>query len=379
MEEKHSRIYASIDLDAVEKNFTNMHKNLTPGTQMIAVVKADAYGHGAVPIARLMEEKDYIWGFAVATVEEAVELRERHIYKPILILGYVFPEDYDTLVAWDIRTAVFTVPMAKALSEAAAKAGKECAIHIALDTGMTRIGFRHPKESAVSIAEICQLPNLKVEGMFTHFARADEADLSATTMQLALFEETADILQNMGISIPLMHVNNSAGILWNRCGDFQAVRPGITIYGIAPSGEVVNPGVALHPVMSLISHVSHVKEVEPGIPVSYGGTFVTSRPVTKIATIPVGYADGYPRSLSNQADVLIRGKRARICGRVCMDQFMVDVTDIPDVAVGDPVTLLGKDGREQILVEELSALSGRFPYEFVCCISKRVPRVYKKE
>lgn len=379
MGEKHSRIYASIDLDAVEKNFANMYQNLTPGTQMIAVVKADAYGHGAVKIARLMEPKAYIWGFAVATVEEAVELRDHQIQKPILILGYVFPEDYDTLVKLDIRPAVFTLSMARELSAAAHRAGKEFSIHIALDTGMTRIGFRHPKESAASIAEICQLPNLKLEGIFTHFARADEENLSITAGQLALYEETVQLLAEMGIQIPLMHVNNSAGILWNRNGDLQAVRPGITIYGIAPSDEVVNPGVTLHPVMSLISHVSHVKKVEAGIPVSYGGTFVTSRSMTRIATIPVGYADGYPRSLSNQGEVLIHGKRAKIIGRVCMDQFMVDVTDISDVQVGDRVTLLGVDGKDRIAVEELSKISGRFPYEFVCCISKRVPRIYKKE
>ena len=225
--------------------------------------------------------------------------------------------------------------------------------------------------------QISQLPNLKIEGMFTHFARADEADLSYAKQQYETYQEFVNIMEKAGIEIPIKHCNNSAGILWHRDGDLDAVRPGITIYGVYPSDEVVNPGVELKSVMGLKSHISHIKEVEKGIPVSYGGTFVTTRDMTKIATIPVGYADGYPRALSNKGSVLIHGQRAKILGRVCMDQFMVDVTEIPDVQTGDEVTLMGKDGDDCISVEELSDLSGRFPYEFLCCISKRVPRVYR--
>lgn len=377
MIKKHDRVYASIDLNAVEINFENMRNNLTPGTKMIAVVKADAYGHGAVPIARMMQKKDYIWGFAVATVEEAEELRTNGIRKPILILGYVFPEDYETLVKKDIRPAVFTLKMAEALSHAAEKYNRVLPIHLAVDTGMTRIGFRHPKESLEEIIQISQLPSIKIEGMFTHFARADEADLSFAKQQYETYQEFVNLMEKAGIEIPVKHCNNSAGILWHREGDLDAVRPGITIYGVYPSDEVVNPGVELKSVMGLRSHISHIKEVEKGIPVSYGGTFVTTRDMTKIATIPVGYADGYPRALSNKGSVLIHGQRAKILGRVCMDQFMVDVTEIPDVQTGDEVTLMGKDGDDCISVEELSDLSGRFPYEFLCCISKRVPRVYR--
>ena len=335
MIKKHDRVYASIDLNAVEENFENMRNNLTPGVKMIAVVKADAYGHGAVPIARMMQKKDYIWGFAVATVEEAEELRANGIRKPVLILGYVFPEDYETLVKKDIRPAVFTLPMAKELSHAAEKFNRILPIHLAVDTGMTRIGFRHPKESLEEIIQISQLSNIKIEGIFTHFARADEADLSFAKTQYETYQEFVKLIEEAGINIPIKHCNNSAGILWHREGDLDAVRPGITIYGVYPSDDVVNPGVELKPVMGLKSHISYIKEVEKGIPVSYGGTFVTTRDTTKIATIPVGYADGYPRGLSNKGSVLIHGQRVNILGRVCMDQFMVDVTEIPDVHIGD--------------------------------------------
>lgn len=378
MEKKYDRVYASVDLDAVEANFIQMKENLTPGTRMIAVVKADGYGHGAVPIAQMMEPKDYIWGFAVATAEEGHKLRQAGIKKPILILGYTFPEDYEMLVDEEIQPAVFCLETARQLSKVAAAKNRKLKIQLAVDTGMTRIGFRDTQEYLENLIHISQLPNLIIEGMFTHFARADEADLTSAREQFERYQEFLQIAKEAGVSIPLRHCNNSAGILWHREGDLDAVRPGITIYGIAPSEEAVNPGVELTPVMELVSHVSHVKWVEAGVPVSYGGTYVTEKK-TCIATIPVGYADGYPRSLSNRGEVLIHGKRARILGRVCMDQFMVDVTEIPQVKQGDPVVLMGRDGEEQITVEELSHRSGRFPYEFVCCISKRVPRIYKRK
>lgn len=377
MMKRHDRIYASIDLDAVETNFENMREKLTPGTRMIAVVKADAYGHGAVKIAQLVQKQEYIWGFATATVEEAVQLRENGIRKPLLILGYVFPENYKTLVKMDIRPAVFSLEMAKALSDTAGQFHRTLPIHLVADTGMTRIGYRDPEKDLEEIIHISKLPNVKIEGMFTHFARADEADLTSARTQFIRFQQFLDRIEQAGIQIPLRHCNNSAGILWHRDGDLEAVRPGISIYGVYPSEEVVKNDVRLSPVMELKSHISYVKDVGPGVPVSYGGTFVTVRENTRVATIPVGYADGYPRSLSNKGSVLIRGKRAPIIGRVCMDQFMADVTDIPEAKAADEVTLLGQDGQDEIRVEELSALSGRFPYEFLCCISKRVPRIYK--
>lgn len=377
--EKYRRICAFIDLDAVEYNFEQMRQALTPGIQMIAVVKADAYGHGAVPIAALMEPKEYIWGFAVATTEEALRLRRHGIRKPILILGYVFPEDYPLLAEYEIRPAVFTLQMAEELSQAAQDAGKILPVHLAVDTGMTRIGFRNARESLADMVHISKMPGLFVEGIFTHFARADEQDVQWARKQYAEFSEYLRLLEQEGIRIPVRHCNNSAGILWHREGDLDAVRPGITIYGVYPSGEVIRNGVSLKPVMRLVSHISHIKEVEAGVPVSYGGTWVTTREKTRIATVPAGYADGVSRGLSNRGSVLIAGRRAPVLGRICMDQFMVDVTDIPEARLHDPVTLLGRDGREEIAVEELSELSGRFPYEYLCCVSGRVPRVYIKD
>lgn len=374
---KHERVYASIDLGALESNLQHMYENLSSGTKMIAVVKADAYGHGAVQVATFVKDKDYIWGFAVATIEEAEELRMHGIEKPILILGYVFPEDYDRLVKNDIRPSVFSYDMALKINKVAEQYQKTVPIHLALDTGMTRIGLRNPEKSIDEIVNINGLNNIRIEGAFTHFARADEEDLTSAKNQFDIFKEFISVMEEKGIHIPMKHCNNSAGILWNREGDLQAVRPGITMYGIYPSDEMYQVGVELTPVMGLHSHISYVKDVEAGVPVSYGGTYVTSKENTRIATVPVGYADGYPRGLSNKASVLIHGKRAPIIGRVCMDQFMVDVTDIPKAKQGDKVTLLGKNGEEIIMVEELSKISGRFPYEFVCCISKRVPRVYQ--
>lgn len=374
MDPENERVEAVIDLGAVKKNFENMKKNLREGVRMIAVVKTDAYGHGAVEVAHLVEDYDYIWGFAVATAEEALELRRANVRKPILILGYVFSEDYDMLVREDIRPAVFKLSMAKALSDAAVRAGKTIRVFFAVDTGMSRIGFSVNSRAADEAAEIACLPFLEIEGIFTHFARADETDKEPARRQAEKFDTFVKMLEERSVDIPLKSVSNSAGILEMPEYHYDLVRAGITIYGIYPSDEVSRETVKLYPAMSLVSHISYIKEVESGTAVSYGGTFVTERP-TRIATVPVGYGDGYPRSLSGKGSVLIRGKRAPILGRICMDQFMVDVTDI-EAEEGDRVTLLGKDGDEQISVEELSGLSGRFPYEFTCCISKRVPRRY---
>ena len=373
---RHSRVYARINLDAVEENFCRMRENIGKETKMIAVVKTDDYGHGALPIARLVEPYDYIWGFAVATVEEAVELREHGIHKPILILGFTFSEDYEMIAQQELRPAVFKLSMAKELSRAALHSKKKIMIHLALDTGMTRIGFADNEESIEIIREITALPGLEIEGMFTHFARADETDKENAREQLRRYLAFARALERAGISVPLKHCSNSAGILELPEANLDAVRAGITIYGIYPSDEMDRDNVKLHPVMELKSHIAYIKTVEAGVAVSYGGTFVTDHP-TRIATIPVGYGDGYPRSLSNAGYVLIHGKRARILGRVCMDQFMVDVTDIPAGEL-DEVTLLGRDEGAELSVDTLGALSGRFPYEFVCDIGKRVPRIFVK-
>lgn len=374
---KHRRIYAEIDLDAIEENIEHMKANIAPSTEIIAVIKADGYGHGAVPIARMIEEKDYLWGFAVATAQEAYELREHRIHKPILILGYTFEEEYETFVKQKIRPVVFQYEMAKAMSDAAVKLGGTITVHLAVDTGMTRIGFPDRRESLEVIQKIQALPGLEIEGVFTHFARADEADKSAALGQLKRYLGFVEMLRKEGVYIPLEHCSNSAGILEIPQANLDAVRAGIAMYGIYPSGEVSRLPVHLKPAMSLKSHIVYMKDVEPGVAVSYGGTYVTKR-TTRIATIPVGYGDGYPRSLSNLGYVLIHGKRAPILGRVCMDQFMVDVTDIPEARELDEVVLMGSSQDAFLGVEELGELSGRFPYEFVCCIGKRVPRIYKR-
>ena len=376
--EKYSRVKALISLDAVEYNFEQMKKNIKEGTKIVAVIKADAYGHGAVPIARMIQEYDYIWGFATATAQEALQLRRAGIRKPVLVIGLVFEEYYEKLVENEIRMAVCDYETARKFDEAAKKKGKKGLIHLAVDTGMTRIGFKDDKECLEEIRCIYELSDVRIEGLFTHFARADEYDRSPAMVQLKRYLDFAELLEKNGIHIPLHHCSNSAGIIRVPEANLDMVRAGITIYGIYPSDEVEKDIVKLKPVMELKSHVSYVKDVQPDTEVSYGGTFVTSRP-TRMATIPVGYADGYPRQLSDKGWVLIHGKKAPICGRVCMDQFMVDVTEISDVKTGDEVTLLGRDGDEFISADTLGDLSGRFSYEFVCDINKRVPRIYLKD
>ena len=368
------RVEAEIDLGAIRDNFAAMRGRLRDDTKMIAVVKTDAYGHGAVRIAEMMEPEAYIWGFAVATTEEAVELRRAGIRKPILCLGFVFPQDYDLLVRLQIRPATFKLSMARQLSEAASRAGMILPVHLAVDTGMGRIGFQVCEEDADEAAEIAKLSNLKVEGLFTHFARADERDKDYTQEQFRKYCRFEQMLEERGVSIPLRHAANSASIMELPGTHLDAVRAGITIYGIYPSDEVDRNLMPMKPAMSLISHICYIKKVPAGTSISYGGTVVTERE-SRIATIPVGYGDGYPRSLSNKGSVLIRGRRAPIVGRVCMDQFMVDVTEI-EAEEFDRVTLLGQDGKDAVTADELGRLSGRFPYELVCDISKRVPRVY---
>lgn len=372
---KYGRVWAEIDLDAIAENYQAMRENICEETKMVAVVKTDGYGHGAVPIAKRLEPLDYIWGFAVAVAEEAYELRENGIRKPILILGYTFAEDYERMAKEQIRPAVFKYDMAEQMSEAALAAGRKLSIHLALDTGMTRIGFSDTEESVQEILKIQALPGIRIEGMFTHFARADELDKSHAREQARRYIRFSEMLEAAGIRIPLKHCSNSAAILEMPEVNMDLVRSGITGYGIYPSDEVSREGISLRPAMSLKSHIVYIKEVEAGVPVSYGGTYVTEKK-TRIATIPVGYGDGYPRSLSNKGWVLIHGKKAPILGRVCMDQFMADVTEIPEARELDEAVLMGESEGSFLGVDELGRLSGRFPYEFVCDIGKRVPRVY---
>lgn len=372
-----NRIYAKIDLDAARHNLNAVYKLIKPDTKVIAVIKTDGYGHGAIPIATELEPVEYLYGFAVATAEEALQLRRHGIQKPILILGYVFPEHYPQLIEQEIRLTVFTQEMAEQLAKDAQKLNKDVLIHIKIDTGMNRIGMQAKEESVKIIAQIASLPHIIPEGIFTHFARADEADKSAANEQLIQFEQMIKMTEAAGIHIPYRHCANSAGIIDLPQTHMDLVRAGIILYGLWPSEEVQKERIYLQPVLELLSHVAYVKQLEAGKSISYGGTYTTKKTQT-IATIPAGYGDGYPRSLSNQGYVLIHGKKAPIVGRVCMDQFMVDVTDIPQVKTGDKVVLVGKDGEEVITLETLAQLSGRFHYEFTCCLSKRIPRVYYK-
>ena len=370
---KYSRIRADIDLDAVLYNFENMKANIRPGCKITAVIKADGYGHGSVQIAELMEPYDYMWGFAVAAADEAFRLRRAGIRKPIMLLGYTFDEFYEDLIRENVRICVFDYDTAAKVSDAAFTAKKKAIIHIALDTGMSRIGFRDNDASVAEIVKIAKLPNIEIEGLFTHFARADEVSIDPAVRQLERYNAFAEKVEKAGVDIPIHHVSNSAGIIRLREANKDMVRAGITVYGLMPSADVETDIVPLKPVMSLVSHISYVKNIEAGDEVSYGGTFKAEKTM-RVATIPVGYADGYPRMLSGKGYVLIKGRKAPILGRVCMDQFMVDVTDIEGVTRGDEVVLLGKQGDERITAEELGDISGRFNYELVCDISKRVPR-----
>lgn len=374
----YSRVCARIDLDAVEYNLDKMRENLKEGTKMMGVIKTDGYGHGAVQIGRIEEKKEYIWGYAVATLDEAVLLKKNGLKKPVLVLGCIFPDQRDEMLRHEIRMTCYTEEMAEDVSRRAAELGCNAYIYVKLDTGMSRLGFLINEESAAMIQRIAKLPNLVMEGMYTHFAKADELDKSFTKQQMEDYLWMKRTLEERGVVFDYYHCSNSAGIIDVPEANMDLVRAGISTYGLYPSSEVKKDNVPLKPVMELVSHAAHVKWVEAGRPVSYGGTYITEKP-TKIVTVPVGYGDGYPRSLSNKGYVLIHGKKAPIIGRVCMDQFMVDATDIDEVKFGDEIVLVGQSGGEVLSVETLSELSGRFNYEFVCDIGKRVPRQFLKE
>lgn len=368
------RTQAQIDLDAIEYNFNQVRNKLPQNVKVLCVVKANAYGHGAVEISKLLDDKcDF---FGVACVEEAVELKKEGITKPVLILGYVSPELYSTVVENDIRIPIFSYDDAVLLSKEAERLNKTALFHFCIDTGMSRIGFQVNEESADICKKIIGLPAIKAEGLFSHFATADETDLTKALAQQKLFKAFIEMLDEREIEIPIKHINNSAGIM-NFSDRFDMCRMGIITYGLYPSEEVDKNLLSIKPVMTWKTKISHIKTLEKGREISYGGTYVTKEPRV-IATIPVGYADGYPRCLSNLGRVIINGKYAPIVGRVCMDQFMVDVTDIPDASVGCDVILIGKSGEAELSMEEVSNAAHSFNYELPCVITRRVPRTYYK-
>ncbi len=370
---QYTRVYAPIDLDAVVYNMESMKRNLEPGTGMIGVVKADGYGHGCVPVAKAIDP--YVEGYAAATLEEALTLRRHGIRKWILILGVTSPSRYEAMLDADIYPAVFTMEQAEPLSRLAVSRGTKAKVHLAVDTGMSRIGMAADETGADLAARIATLPGIQAEGMFTHFARADETDKTSVNSQFSCYLHFAELLRQRGVEIPIKHCSNSAAIVDLPHMGLDMVRAGISIYGLYPSDEVEKGAVSLRPAMGLKSFVAYVKDIQPGQAVSYGGTFVADRPM-RIATVPVGYGDGYPRNLSGKGYVLICGQKAPILGRICMDQFMADVTGIEGVETDTEVTLLGRDGDQEITVEDLARLGGGFHYEIICDIGKRIPRVY---
>ncbi len=359
-----------IDLDAIRHNIRAVHERA--GVPVMAIIKADAYGHGAVEIARHIDGDCAFFG--VSSILEALELRQAGIEKPILILGYTPVAAFPEAIRQSIRPAIFRYEDALALSQAAMALGMTAKFHIAVDTGMSRIGFQVTPEEADICARIAALPNVEAEGLFSHLATADCADLTRARHQAALFDQFDEMLHSRGVTIRLRHLDNSAGVMNFHC-KYELVRSGIVTYGMYPSTEVDPSVLDLRPALRWESRITHLKTLEPGREIGYGGTYTTTRP-TRVATVPVGYADGYRRNLSGRFYVLIRGKKAPILGRICMDQMMVDVTEIPDAALNDTVVLVGKSGDLNISVEEIAAQGDSFNYEFVCGISRRVPRVY---
>ena len=370
---KFDNTYVSIDLDRISGNFRAIREKA--GVPVMAIIKADAYGHGAIQIARHLQGECGFFG--VSSMLEAMELRQAGVDTPILVLGHTRTAAFAEAVRENIRPTIYRYEDALALSEEGVRQGKQVPFHFAVDTGMGRLGFQATEADADICAKIAALPNLETEGLFSHFATADCADLSRAREQAQLFDRFDKMLKDRGVSVKIRHLDNSAGLM-NFDTHYEMVRSGIVTYGMYPSEEVSPALLKLEPALSWHSRVTHVKLLEPGRPISYGGTFVTEKP-TMVATVPVGYADGYRRSLSNRFYVLIRGKRAPILGRVCMDQMMVDVTDIPDVQINDRVVLVGCDGDQQITMEEIAGVADSFNYEFVCGISRRVPRFYYKD
>lgn len=371
------RVVAEIDLDSIVHNYRAIRNYITKKTKICSVIKADAYGHGAIPVARTLSEEG-IDVFAVAASQEAVALRKNGIKCPIIVLGYTSEDDYIDMVEYEITQTVFRLDMAQMLSNTAIQLNKKAHVHIKIDTGMGRIGFMPNKESAEIIKRISELPMIQIEGIFTHFARADEMDQTESLRQLELFKGFITLISEMGIEYRDVHISNSAGLMTLSEADFDMVRVGIAMFGLYPSNEVEQTKLLLKPALTLKSNIILVKELQEGCPISYGGRYVTHKSI-KVATIPVGYGDGYPRALSSVGRVIIRGMEAKILGSVCMDQFMVDVTDIPDVSEGDEVILIGKSGDLEITVEEIAEHLGTINYEVICQLGKRIPRLYYKE
>ena len=369
------RTWAEINLDALKSNIENIRKITDPKARIMAVVKADAYGHGYLECCHALLEGGAD-SFAVATVSEAKQLRREGIENPILILGVTFPEDAEELVKNDIMATVSSVDFAKSLSQVAKKLQKTVKVHIKVDTGMSRLGFLAESDKTVEdICEISKLPYVEIDGIFSHFAGADEENREYTLLQFERFNKIIKKLEDMGIKIPCKHIANSAAIMMYPETHLDMVRAGVVLYGCYPSEEVDKDRLSLKPVMTLKSRITHIKEVEDGVGISYGKTYITDKR-TKIATVPVGYADGYLRCLSHKAKIEAGGQLCNIIGRICMDQCMIDVTNVNNINVGDEVILFG-DGK--ITADDIAKDMNTINYEVLCLVSKRIPRVYKEK
>ena len=371
----YSRVCAVVDLNVVRHNILKIVNNIPKGAFVMPVIKADAYGHGSVEVANAILDISY--GFCVATIEEALELRSAGIKKPVLILGTLSSEHFEEAVLNDISVNIYTEDMAKKLSIVCEKLQKTASVHISVDTGMNRIGLPCNKKGTEEAVKIASFKNLSIDGIFSHFATADKKDKTMANLQSKRFADFYLGIKEKGINPKFIHISNSAAICdFENCA-LSLVRPGIIIYGYYPSDEV-SKNLGIEPAMELKTRVSHIKQVEADEGISYGHTYVTKEKRT-IATIPVGYADGYPRLLSNKGRVIINGFYAQIVGRVCMDQFMVDVTDIPNVSVEDEVILIGSQGDKSVTADDIAKICGTISYEILCGISKRVPRIYKNK
>lgn len=377
MDYRLNHAWAEIDLDAIAHNVLEIRRVIGEEVEMMGVVKADAYGHGVLEVVRTLLDNG-VSQLAVSKLDEAIQIRKMGIRVPILIFGYTDPSRAEEIVINDVTQTVFSREMAQVLSKAAVKLCRSAKIHVKLDTGMTRVGFMPDQGAIQSILELGKLPGLMIEGLFTHFASADETERDYTTMQFERYMNVCSELVKLGVHIPLRHVCNSAGIMQYPQMHLDMVRPGIILYGLYPSQEVDREKISLKPAMTLKANVILVKDVEPGTCISYGRTFRTSRP-SKIATVPIGYADGYTRLLSNKGRMLVNGEYAPVVGRICMDQCMIDVTDLKhEVHVGDEVVIFGSQNGACISVDEVAADIGTISYEMICIIGKRIPRVYLK-
>lgn len=368
-------VWAEINLSNLDYNIKNIKAKLGSGTKIIGVVKADGYGHGSVKVAEVLRANG-VGTFAVSTLQEAIVLREAGATEQIISLSLT-PNFYsNVLVEYNITPVISSLENARAISKTAAEVGKTVSGFIAADTGMGRIGYLTWDENAVSeIKEISQLPNFKIAGLFSHMSTADSADKTFSRQQEQCFNEFYDKLIAAGIEIPMRTFANSASVMELPSVYFDAVRPGIILYGCYPSDDVDKSSLSLKPVMSVKATISHLKDVPAGFSVSYGREFISKRP-SKIATIALGYADGYPRPYAPKGEVIVNGVKAPLAGNICMDQCMIDVTDVPDVKVGDEVIVMGSDGKNTILADDIAKATGTINYEIICAFGQRLPKVY---